>query len=71
MQTGDDMAAVRLYTLAAEQGDAFAQCNLGEMHQNGEGIRRDDEQASKWCKLAADQGNADAQVKLGLMFKTG
>ena len=34
----DDAEAVRWYRLAAEQGNAFAQSNLGVMYANGEGV---------------------------------
>ena len=46
----------------AEQGDAFAQYNVGFMYANGLGVPQDDAEAVRWYRLAADQGNADAQV---------
>lgn len=45
---------------AAEQGDAIAQCNLGECFKNGYGINIDKEKAIYWLKKAAEQGNSDA-----------
>ena len=34
----DCQEAVRLYTLAAAQGHASAQCNLGAMYTSGRGV---------------------------------
>jgi len=50
------------YLLAAEQGFANAQYNLGVMYANGEGVPEDDKQAVKWFRLAAEQGNACSRV---------
>ena len=47
--------------LAAEQGNANAQFNLGLMYANGEGVPEDDAEAVRWYRLAAEQGNANAQ----------
>ena len=63
--------AVKWYTLAAEQGTAFAQYNLGLMYNNGQGVPQDYETAVKWYTLAAEQGNASAQSNLGTMYALG
>ena len=52
----DDAEAVRWYRLAAEQGDAYAQYNLGLMYRKGEGVPQDDAEAVRWYRLAAEQG---------------
>ncbi|MEE2933713.1 MAG: tetratricopeptide repeat protein, partial [Pseudomonadota bacterium] len=59
------------YTLAAEQGDAFAQFRLGMMYDQGRGVPQDDKTAVKWYRLAAEQGDASAQYNLGLMYRDG
>ena len=51
--------------LAAEQGHADAQNNLGWRYGNGEGVPQDDAEAVAWFRLAAEQGHADAQNNLG------
>ena len=56
----DYAEAVRWYRLAAEQGYANAQINLGGMYYNGEGVPQDYVQAHMWSNLAAAQGNANA-----------
>ena len=59
------------YRLAAKQGDASAQFNLGVMYANGDGVPQDYTEAEKWYRLAAKQGNADAQSNLGVMYADG
>ena len=57
--------------LAAEQGDASAQFNLGFMYATGEGVPQDYQEALKWYRLAAEQGHAQAQYNLGFMYADG
>jgi len=57
--------------LAAEQGRAYAQYNLGVMYNNGTGVPQDYAEAMRWYRLAAEQGDADAQGNLGVMYDTG
>jgi uncharacterized protein len=65
-----DRSAKR-YRLAAEQGNAFAQTQLGRIYQSGEGVQRDCEEAAKWFSLAADQGSPAARFALGRMYLSG
>ena len=62
---------VKQLRLAAEQGDALAQYNLGVMYAFGEGVPENDAEAVKWYRLAAEQGNAKAQGNLGVMYSYG
>ena len=57
----DDVEAVRWYRLAAEQGHAGAQANLGFMYSNGAGVPEDAVLAYMWWNLAAAQGHEAAQ----------
>ena len=43
----DYKEAVKWYRLAAEQGNANAQYNLGVMYDNGEGVPQDYKEASE------------------------
>jgi len=52
----DYAAAVKWYTLAAEQGDAEAQNNLAIMYNNGEGVLQDYALAHMWANIAAANG---------------
>jgi TPR repeat protein len=55
----------------AEQGDAYAQYNLGLMYRKGQGVAQDYKEAIKWYRLAAEQGVADAQYNLGVAYYKG
>jgi hypothetical protein len=62
---------VRYYRLAAEQGLAIAQNNLGYCFENGEGVAQDWVEAVRYYQLAAEQGDASAQFNLGYCFENG
>ena len=59
---------MRWYRLAAEQGDADAQSNLGVMYDSGHGVPQDYAEAVRWYRRAAEQGDASAQFDLGRMY---
>ena len=67
----DYQEAAKWYRKAAEQGDAWAQNNLGLMYHNGEGIEQDYQKAVKWYRKAAEQGLHLAHYNLGLMYEFG
>ena len=51
------MAAVRWFRLAADQGQAVAQHDLGEMYADGRGgLAQDDVTAYMWYTLACGRG---------------
>ena len=56
----DDKTAVKWYRLAAEQGYAPAQSNLGFMYSKGKGVMEDDVYAHMWYSIAASSGNEGA-----------
>ena len=63
----DDYAlAARLFHPLAEQGHAGAQCFLGVLYANGQGVPQDYQEAGQWYRRAAEQGDAAAQFHLGL-----
>ena len=70
-QAGDFQTALKEWKPLADQGDAYAQYNLGLKYDNGEGVPEDDAEAAGWYRLAADQGHADAQLFLGLKYDNG
>jgi len=53
----DYKTAVKWYSLAAKQGDANAQTNLGVMFYKGEGVIQDIVYAHMWLNIAASSGN--------------
>lgn len=52
----DYKEAVKSFRLAAEQGDALAQYNLGLMYENGEGVPQDLTRAHMWWNITAASG---------------
>jgi TPR repeat protein len=56
----------------AEQGDAKAQCELGDLYYHGNFLYPQDyKEAAKWLRLAADQGQVLAQYLLGQCYRDG
>jgi TPR repeat protein len=70
-QRGDYETAVRLWRLSGDEGNVYAQFNLGLLYSSGEGVPQDYVQALIWFRKAADQGDARAQVYLGGMYRVG
>jgi TPR repeat protein len=55
----------------AANGNAEAQCILGDSYYDGQGVPKDDAQAALWWRKAAEQGLADAQNNLGASYDNG
>ena len=68
---GDYQTAFKLWLSLAEQGNASAQFNLGNMYANGQGVKQDDFEAVKWFRQAAEQRDASAQFILGSSYLFG
>jgi len=62
---------VKWLGLAAAQGIAQAQANLGVMYELGDGVPKNSPEAVKWYHQAARQGIARAQRNLGNLFARG
>jgi hypothetical protein len=67
----DQGEAIRLYKLAVAQGNAIAQCFLGEHYANGTGVQKDEEEAARLYSLAALQDLAEAEYNLGWCYECG
>lgn len=67
----DVAEAAKWFRMAAEQGHAAAQNNLGWMYASGNGVAKDDVEAVRWYQLAAEKGHASAQTNLGWMYDEG
>ena len=62
--------AIEWCKIAAEQGHASAQYNLGVMYYNGHGVDQSDSTAMRWYAKAAAQGDVDAQARIdGILAK--
>ena len=56
----DEKEAVAWYRLAAKQGHAGAQYNLGAMCENVQGVLQNFAEALQWFQSAAEQGDENA-----------
>ena len=59
----DDAEAVRWYCLAAKQGNARAQSNLGVMYNNGTGVPKHAIFAHMWYTISSANGYERAASK--------
>ena len=59
------------WRVAAEQGDAEAQFNLGLLHYEGQVIEQNYGEAARLYGLAAAQGHKTAQFNLGVLYDEG
>lgn len=67
----DYKEALRLFHLAADQENRYAQYNLGIMYTQGFGTQWDYQEALGWYLLAAKQGVAKAQTVIGTAYRYG
>lgn len=67
----DHLTAINWYRLAAEEGHAPAQCNLGSEYHLGKSVQKDDSEALKWFRLSAAQNYSVAQFNLGTCYANG
>ncbi len=70
-ERGDYDTAMQGFRVHAEQGNAEAQLNLGQMYDLGMGVSKDKAEAVKWYRKVAEQGNAQGQYELGRMYDLG
>lgn len=63
--------ALQVWLPTAEQGDADAQTNVGEIFERGLGGEPNYAAALIWYQKAAEQGNARAQFNLGTLYEQG
>jgi TPR repeat protein len=67
----DYQTALKLLQPLADQGNAEAQYDLGNMYLDGPNGKPDFAEAAKWYRKAADQGNVVGQFAVGNMYKNG
>lgn len=63
--------ALKLLKPLAEDGNRYAQENLGKMYVYGEGVDKNYVKAVFWFKKSANQGLARAQFNLAMMYSQG
>jgi len=59
----DDAEAVWWLRVAAEQGEAQAQYNLGVMYEGGSGVREDYTKAHMWLNLSGSRATGNLRVR--------
>ncbi|MCU6406193.1 tetratricopeptide repeat protein [Enterobacter quasiroggenkampii] len=67
----DPKQAFHWLLMAAQQGDAQAQNDVGAAYTQGAGVKKDARQAYYWYSKSAMQGNALAQFNLGGAYQAG
>jgi TPR repeat protein len=67
----DASKAYHWFSLAANQGDTDAQCAIGDLYAEGNGVPQDYSEAVEWHRMAAEKSNDAAQAQLGLMYEIG
>ncbi len=64
-------AVIKMFEIAAEDGNIEAQCNLGLIYKKGSINIIDFGKAKYWYQKAAESGHNVAQVNLGCMYEDG
>ncbi len=67
----DLISALKYFTMAAEQGNADAQFEVGQMMAQGLGTAQLFEEAMHWYELSARQGHAKAQFNIAFLYAYG
>ena len=60
----DIQKAISMFELAAEQGNSYAEYQLGKIYCFGQGVPQDLEVGMDWLKASANHGNENASVLL-------
>lgn len=63
--------AAKLYLLAADQGNEFAQYSIGMNYIYGAGVVESYTKAIEWVSKSAEQGFDIAQIRLGKIYSAG
>src|SRR5262252_251463 len=67
----DPTTAVSSCRRIAEKGEAWAQLQLAELYDYGDGVPQSYAEAAKWYRKAAEQGDPEAQYNLFAMYYFG
>jgi TPR repeat protein len=68
---GDYAAELTILQPNADKGLAWAQNNLGNLYDAGNGVPQDYAKAVGWYRRAADQGDVGGELNLGQMYLEG
>lgn len=67
----DTQKAIRYLTMAAENGSAQAEADLGAIFYHGTLVKKDIPESLKWFRRAAEHGHSGAQYSLGTYYLKG
>ena len=67
MKNGNHEEAVKLFRIAAENGDMYSQHCLGVILSQGQLVKENNAEGFKWLNLAAKQGFSQAILDLAIM----
>lgn len=70
-EQGKHKESFELYAQAAEQGDTFSLCKVGQMYAEGDGVEKDPVKAFEFFKRSSVDGNRDATFELGRCYFDG
>ncbi|MEZ0224209.1 MAG: tetratricopeptide repeat protein [Alphaproteobacteria bacterium] len=75
LELAEYQTALELLLPLAERGDAYAQWQVGEIYQQGLGVKKDDTEAAKWYRKAfqtlqpqGERGSAEGQYLVSRMY---
>src|SRR4051812_6260635 len=68
---GDFAKAIGFWKPLAEDGNEFAQFDMGVLYWDGQGVPKDDAEGFRWFKLAAGRGHREGQYVLGIAYEKG
>ena len=66
---GDFAKAISFWKPLAEDGNEFAQFDMGVLYATGQGAPKDDAEATRWFRLAAERGHREAQYNMGVAYE--
>ena len=67
----DYIKAEKCFIKAAKLGDPEAQFCLGDMHNNGYGVKKNEQKAVTFFRKSAEQRFTPSQINLGIMYSQG
>lgn len=67
----DYAEAMRWYRIAANEGYALGEANIGFLYAKGFGVQQDFKESVRWYLMAAEHGQVEAQHNLGLKYANG
>ncbi len=67
----DPVKAVKLFKIAAANGNANAQVGLANAYFRGDGVAQSYKEAAKWFRKGADKGDKESQTQLAFLYAKG